>query len=562
MSSNPSPAIAALLSFLFPGAGQIYARDVAKGIIWAIPMVLFILGVIWLVLGGMNAAFSLIQANQRIALLVLNVAFFFYHVAAMVDAYDIAQRERARGYGYRSGAPLVLAILVSLAIILHGVPGVLGVQVHNSLLAVARPGGQGGAIPSFVVRTPGPATPTPIATPGLPTTTPPPAASQTPGPSGSAGPSTPQPSRTPLPPLNPPLAQWPEWARDGRLNILVAGTDSRSETGVDDSSLRTDTMILLSVDIEAGKSAMFSFPRNMCTATDGSCGVDSRYPEWLELPLAPEAAQSPGGQARFPNGTYGGLGAGYDYLNSLWRYAAQNPDIFPGSEGIGSECQQQFDCLRGWRALTGTIQEMTGQAIDGVVSVNLNGFVDLVEHLSAQCPPSDVRVTLPGNNAECYGGLWIDVPQSVHEDVYRTSTGQQIELDIQVGCQFFDSEMALAYARTRYETSDYDRARRQQYVLQQVRKQLDPLALLPQIPSLLQVAQQNLFMTFGDEDLQYLALAASRIDADRIYRIAHAPGHVNQLGSMQDMRDEATNIFSQPEPEPETRPNQTPCPPR
>src|SRR5918999_5543528 len=154
MSSNPSPSVAALLSFLFPGAGQIYAGDVRKGVIWAIPMVLFILGVIWLVLGGMNAAFSLIQANQRIALLVLNVAFFFYHVAAMGDAYDVAQRERSRGYGYRSGAPLVLAVLVSLAIILHGVPEVLGVQVHNSLLAVARPGGHQGAIPSFTLRTP------------------------------------------------------------------------------------------------------------------------------------------------------------------------------------------------------------------------------------------------------------------------------------------------------------------------------------------------------------------------------------------------------------------------
>lgn len=561
MSSNPSPAVAALLSFIFPGAGQIYARDVAKGVIWAIPMVAFILGAIWLVLGGMNSALGLIQAQQRVALLVLNVAFFFYHVAAMIDAYDVAQRERSRGYGYRSsGAPLVLALLVSLAIILHGVPEALGIQIHNSLLSVTPPGGRD-AIPSFTARTPGPATPTPVATPGQPSATP--IASGTHGPSGSPGVNTPQPSRTPLPPLSPPLAQWPDWAQDGRLNILVAGTDSRSETGVDDASLRTDTMILLSVDIEAGKSAMFSFPRNLCTATDGSCGAVSRYPAWLQIPLIPEVTQSAAGQARFPNGTYGGLGAGYDYLNSLWRYAAANPEIFPGSEGVsGQDCQQQFDCIRGWYALTGTIQEMTGQKIDGIVSVNLNGFVALVEHLPAQCPPSDVKVTVPGHNAECFGGLWIDVPQAVHEDEYRTSAGQVFELDVKEGCQFFDSEMALAYARTRYETSDYDRARRQQYVLQQVRKQLDPLALLPQIPSLLQVAQENLFTDFGDGDIPFLAQAASRIDADRIHRVSYAPGHVNQLSSMDDMRNEATNIFSQPEPEPETKPNQDPCPPR
>ena len=55
-------------------------------------------------------------------------------------------------------------------------------------------------------------------------------------------------------------------------------------------------------------------------------------------------------------------------------------------------------------------------------------------------------------------------------------------------------------------------------------------------------------MTFGDADIQFLAQAASRIDADRIYQVDYAPGHVNQLGSMADMRDEVSNIFNTPEP--------------
>ena len=154
------------------------------------------------------------------------------------------------------------------------------------------------------------------------------------------------------------------------------------------------------------------------------------------------------------------------------------------------------------------------------------------------------------------------MPEPLHDDQYHTSTQQSLVIDIEKGCQFFDSEMALAYSRSRHESSDYDRARRQQYVLQQVRKQLDPLALLPHIPALLGVAEANLFMTFGDADIQFLAQAASRIDADRMYRLSYAPGNVNKLNSMQDMRDEVSNIFSEPEPQPETRPNQTPCPPR
>jgi anionic cell wall polymer biosynthesis LytR-Cps2A-Psr (LCP) family protein len=151
---------------------------------------------------------------------------------------------------------------------------------------------------------------------------------------------------------------------------------------------------------------------------------------------------------------------------------------------------------------------------------------------------------------------------AVHEDEYRTSNGQVIELDIPEGCYFFDAEMSLGYSRTRTETSDYDRARRQQYVLQQVRKQLDPLALLPQIPALLQVASENLYMTWSDEDIRWLAEAANRIDADRMYRYDFAPNKATNQGSMDGMRQKVNNIFSEPEPEPQTRPNQPACPPR
>jgi len=557
--SSPSPAVAAFLSFLFPGAGQVYAGEARRGLIWAIPMFVFLLAVIWILLGGQSALLSLISsAPKRLALLTLNVAFFLYHLAAMFDAYGVAQRERSR-FAFGGSAPILLAILASLTIVIHGVPEAAAVSGFEQLCKIVRCDNDGPVVippASFgLIATPGPQTPTPLpsVTP-VPSVTAPP--SGTPGPtgtpgSGSPGPSTPAPPRTPPPPVN--LASWPTWAQDNRLNILVVGTDSRSDTGVDDNSLRTDTMLLLSIDIQAGKAAMFSFPRNMCTpAIDGSCGsvgADSRYPDWLRIPLPPASVGA------YPDGIFPGM------LNALWRRAAEHPESFPGSDDVSAvDCPQQYTCPRAWTALAGTIQEMSAVHIDGIVSVNLNGFVALVDNLPPQCAPADVRVQL--GNRECYGGIWIDVPAPVHEDEYRTSTGQLIELDIERGCQFFDSEMALGYARTRTETSDYDRARRQQYVLTQVRKQLDPLALLPHIPGLLSVAQQNLYLTWSDTDIPFLAEAASRIDADRIYRYDFAPNKVAALGSMQGIREKVNNIFSEPEPEPEVRPGQDPCPPK
>ncbi len=221
-------------------------------------------------------------------------------------------------------------------------------------------------------------------------------------------------------------------ASDGRLNLLLVGSDSRSDDGVSSTSLRTDSMMLLSIDIASCKSALFSFPRNMQQP-----GAESRYPDWFHIPL--ENGQD------YPG-----------FLNGLWRDAASSPQHFPGSEGIGAECQQQFDCVRGWRALTGAIQQMSGVPIDGVIAVNLKGFVDVVKNL-------------PG------GGLWLDIPSPLYDEDYFNSQQQKMLIDFETGCQFLDGEESLAYARSRHQDSDYERARRQQYVLQQVRKQLDPL---------------------------------------------------------------------------------------
>ncbi len=535
MSANPSPAIAALLSFLFPGLGQIYAGDTRKGVVWALPMLAFIAAVVWLLLTK-DAMLQLALNKVQIALLILNVAFFCYHVAAMLDAYAVAQHARMRTFGYPRGAPIFLASLVALTIVLHGVPEALGYDVNRGLASIFG-GGHGDSLPGQQSFAPQPSasminlqsfengndSPSPSVGPG----------ESTAPPSGSTGPEA---SQTPLPSIDlGPGSGWPAWAQDGRLNVLLVGGDSRSDTGLDTNSLRTDSMILLSVDIQSGKAALFSFPRNMCSRTINLpfCGDLTRYPSWFQIPLSPEDAS-----AR-PGGVYD------NYLNALWQDAADQPGKFVGSDGIGPECAYQFDCERGWRALAGTIQQMTGQNIDGIVAVNLKGFVALVSNL-----PS--------------GGIWLNIPDALYDDNYYNSQQQKMLVNFQPGCQFLNPEEALAYARSRHQDSDYQRERRQQFVLQSIRKQLDPLALLPHIPALLQVAQQNLFTTFSDQDLPYLAQAASRVDASRMYQITLAPGPLNQLTSMADIQNLVTNIFQQPQPQPQPTPRDPSqaCPPR
>src|SRR4051794_26506318 len=176
---NPSPTLAALLSFIFPGLGQIYAGDAKKGVIWAIPMLLILLAGAWLVFGG-KALSVVTSSNAQLAILIFNVAFFLYHIAAMIDAYDVARRDRAVSYSRPRGAPIALAALIALAIIIHGFPEVYGyegyVAFHDIVPTTPRP-----VRPSFEGQTANPSVVIPTDPPATP-------GASTPGPSGS-GPS-------------------------------------------------------------------------------------------------------------------------------------------------------------------------------------------------------------------------------------------------------------------------------------------------------------------------------------------------------------------------------------
>jgi len=101
MSTNPSPVLAAALSLIFPGLGQIYAGAVRRGVVWALPMFALVLLVLLAAVAKISLA-GIVTTEATLALIALEFAFLFYHLAAMLDAYSIAQRLR-RGRGLEIG---------------------------------------------------------------------------------------------------------------------------------------------------------------------------------------------------------------------------------------------------------------------------------------------------------------------------------------------------------------------------------------------------------------------------------------------------------------------------
>src|SRR4029079_16874283 len=198
---------------------------------------------------------------------------------------------------------------------------------------------------------------------------------------------------------------------------------------------------------------MFGIPRNL-----------------IGVPLPPESADA------FPNGRYPGL------LNSLYVYATGHPKYFPGGDAAG------------FRALTGAIQELVGVPLDGAIVVNLTGFADLIDAVN---------------------GLWVDVPYALYDEHYPSGNGQ-ITVYVPAGCQKLDGTEALEYARSRHSSDDYSRMGRAQLVLRPRARQIDPLALLPKVPKLLDVAKDNLWTTLPQDWIPDLAALGAKVEPSRI----------------------------------------------
>jgi polyisoprenyl-teichoic acid--peptidoglycan teichoic acid transferase len=216
--SNPprSPAVAAVLSFLWPGLGQWYAGQPRTAVLFAVPIsAIMLLLLVWLARGLEWALLDLLSAFVAVGFIVLVLAEGAWRIAALVHAAWLTGGR----HGFRKpsvgGAVVVLTLLVVVS--------------HLWAAAVAWSLYEGwGRV--YVPPVAGPVVVLPVA-------------------SGAA---------TPGSSILPSVQPTPEVV-SRRINTLV--------TGIDSSAIRnhalTDTLIVVSVDPDTGAVAMVSFPRDI-----------------------------------------------------------------------------------------------------------------------------------------------------------------------------------------------------------------------------------------------------------------------------------------------------------
>jgi LCP family protein required for cell wall assembly len=216
-----------------------------------------------------------------------------------------------------------------------------------------------------------------------------------------------------------------------RVNVLLLGGDG----GEGREGVRTDTVIVASVDTGTGDTTLFSLPRNL---------QDLPFPE--DSPLAEV----------YP----GGFDAGSEsesLLNAVYRNGpAAHPDILGPTDDPGADF------------LKLGVGEALGLDLHYFVLVNLDGFSRLVDALGGITVNVNYWVPINGN----------------------PGTGELPDDYIAPGPdQLMDGQRALAFARGRFGLTDYDRMARQRCTIDAIIDAADPVTLLERYRELADTTQ-------------------------------------------------------------------------
>jgi polyisoprenyl-teichoic acid--peptidoglycan teichoic acid transferase len=205
-------------------------------------------------------------------------------------------------------------------------------------------------------------------------------------------------------------------AQAGRYNILLLGGDAgKGRTG-----LRPDSLTVASIDAETGRTVLISLPRNM---------EDVPFP--VSSPM----------HKKFPKGY--GCKDHSCMLNAVYTYASTHPGIYPDSvKDPGVQATKE--------AVEGAI----GLKINYYAMVDMKGFEALVDAVGGIRIDVNRKIPIGGGHAKLYG--YVDKGKN----------------------QLLDGRSALWFARSRSDSSDYDRMARQKCVMTAMLKQLDPVTVL------------------------------------------------------------------------------------
>lgn len=241
------------------------------------------------------------------------------------------------------------------------------------------------------------------------------------------------------------------WADQKRVNILLLGGDSGTKRDIR-LGVRTDTVILASIDTQTGDTVLVSLPRGT-----------ARMPFPKNSPL----------HKKFPNGfTNGNPDDGNWMLNAMYLEVPNLVDknIIGPTDNLGAD------------ALKLSVGEALGQKVDYFVLIDLDGFKALIDALGGVRINVNYRIPMGGvTDKGIPPKKWLEPGKSKKLNGYE----------------------AMWYARGRYgiASGDYDRMDRQRCVIKAVIDQADPTTMLTRFEAISKASKTMVLTDIPREEL-------------------------------------------------------------
>jgi LCP family protein required for cell wall assembly len=536
-AAPPRPTLAALLSTIVPGAGQWYGGRRRAALALGIGAGASAIAVVWLASLGPDRLLEVfVQTRWLWVLFAANLVLAAARIYAVGDAY---RGERERGGGIRShwirwgalaalvavtAAPHVIVADYSLeaidlleTVFVDEDPAPVEERIAEALAEGVDPADLGPVLEPSTTTVPVAAT---TQTTGVTTTT-----AALPGPGASAP--APTTTTTLLPEgfpnfggfeslLDPgvleELGRLPSDANpfglppgDGaaagadRLTVLLAGGDA----GPDRWSLRTDVMIVATVDLTTAKAALIGISRDLVQVPlpeEFDDAFVDREQAFVRLAAEQAAATTTTAAADAASTTttapppFESCRCWVDRINGLYTFTNSWFYTFPTAPDPGME------------ALRRTLSLLIGIPIDYYVMVDMAGFVDLVDAL---------------------GGVDLTINDPMDVAFSPAREGEDpVAIDVEPGRHHLDGREALAYVRNRSDSNDGNRMRRQRCMLRALAAEATPGTLVARFPQIAEAIKESTTTDIPLSFVPQLIRIATGLDADDITTLAiGAPAH-------------------------------------
>lgn len=471
-TSTVRPWVAAVLSALVPGLGQAFVRHYGRALAWFSPIVVLSLLAMWtLNLTLIDLVAAALETNVLWGLFWANIAGALWRLGSAVDAFKLASGVVVGNTSFVIGWTVVALLIVAP----HLLVGRYTMDAITLVTAVfvEEPASTSG--PVIPIGTDADIVPDPI------DTVPEPEVEEALSPDASIAPAPVERSDAATERMKgerEPFVPFSERNEMQRITVLIAGGDAGPGRG----GLRTDSMIVASLDIGTGKAALFGFPRNM-----GSIPLPKRFRNafsGLEQRVA--ASSEPVKEGEAPP-AFRSCRCFPEQLNALYPYTRKWTKTYP----------DEID--PGMAALRDVLSNLMGVEIHYYLLVDMAAFVDLVDAI---------------------GGIDVNVRKPLQSEVSPPREGDPwAKVDVDVGWHHLDGPQALAYARARKGSSDYTRMERQRCMLRGVAAKADAVTILKSFPAIVTAVQNSVVTDVPKPFAAEIAGAVAGLDFDDIQTV-------------------------------------------